>query len=386
MADFGSDNIRQGATLIVAASDSLHSERADYICDGVNDGVEIQAAIDRCPATGGTVELMEGSYTVRSVTIDKALELICSSRATITPTSTYDTITVTSTDVTLRGCNILGGGDGYRIKVYKGAGAENRIQRLTLEDIFINGQDVATGFGLYINNINNVIGRKVSAVGCGDGCVHVIDAADVDFYSLFAITAGAEYAARFAGCANVNLFAPLFDSSPIGARLYANTGLNIFGGITIANTGIGIMVEDNNYGIYISGHEIKDNGGDGIKISNPNGDRVFLEFVNSHNNGGYGFDFISCPNLRYLQCYGWANTSGNINDTAGPKTLNHASGSDTGTGSQQTIAHGLGATPSMVIVVPTSTGADAYESAGADGTNIYVTAASGKTYSWYAII
>lgn len=30
------------ATLIVAASDSLHPERADYLCDGVNDHVEIQ--------------------------------------------------------------------------------------------------------------------------------------------------------------------------------------------------------------------------------------------------------------------------------------------------------------------------------------------------------
>lgn len=36
----------QGPTFIVAASGSLHPERADYVCDGVDDDVEIQAAID----------------------------------------------------------------------------------------------------------------------------------------------------------------------------------------------------------------------------------------------------------------------------------------------------------------------------------------------------
>jgi hypothetical protein len=36
----------QGPTFIVAAADSLHPGRADYVCDGVDDDVEIQAAID----------------------------------------------------------------------------------------------------------------------------------------------------------------------------------------------------------------------------------------------------------------------------------------------------------------------------------------------------
>ena len=41
-------NSSQSATLVVAASDSLHKERADYICDGVDDQEKIQAAIDEC--------------------------------------------------------------------------------------------------------------------------------------------------------------------------------------------------------------------------------------------------------------------------------------------------------------------------------------------------
>jgi len=50
-----------GATFVVAASDSLNKEKADYICDGVADDVEIQAALDAL-TFGGKILLMEGTY------------------------------------------------------------------------------------------------------------------------------------------------------------------------------------------------------------------------------------------------------------------------------------------------------------------------------------
>ena len=43
----------QSATFVVAASDSLHQGYADYVCDGVDDQVEIQAAIDALPSKDG---------------------------------------------------------------------------------------------------------------------------------------------------------------------------------------------------------------------------------------------------------------------------------------------------------------------------------------------
>jgi len=54
----------RAATLIVAASDSLHPNMADYVCGGVDDQVEINAAINALPATGGTVLLLEGTYSI----------------------------------------------------------------------------------------------------------------------------------------------------------------------------------------------------------------------------------------------------------------------------------------------------------------------------------
>jgi len=50
----------QAATLIVAASDSLHPERADYVCGGADDQVQAQAAI--AAAGDGEVYFSDGTY------------------------------------------------------------------------------------------------------------------------------------------------------------------------------------------------------------------------------------------------------------------------------------------------------------------------------------
>ena len=52
------------ATFVIAANDSstLSKEQADYVCDGVEDDVQIQAAIDALPSCGGNIFLFEGTY------------------------------------------------------------------------------------------------------------------------------------------------------------------------------------------------------------------------------------------------------------------------------------------------------------------------------------
>ena len=59
------------------------------------------------------------------------------------------------------------------------------------------------------------------------------------------------------------------------------------------------------------------------------------------------------------------------------------SGSSTGTGAEQTIAHGLISTPSKVNIVPTQIGTILY-GLWADVTNIYPTVTNGKTFIWSA--
>lgn len=85
----------QTATFIVAASDSLHPERADYVCDGVGDEIEIQAAMDALPTAGGTVLLLDGTYNLNNAA----------------PGLDYGAICINSHNVTLGGI-----GDGTILK------------------------------------------------------------------------------------------------------------------------------------------------------------------------------------------------------------------------------------------------------------------------------
>lgn len=57
------------ATVIVAASNSSHYDKsiADYVCDGQNDEVEIQKALDRFIYRSGTVRLANGDYYIDSL-------------------------------------------------------------------------------------------------------------------------------------------------------------------------------------------------------------------------------------------------------------------------------------------------------------------------------
>jgi hypothetical protein len=286
-------------------------------------GTDAATVIQNCinSASSYSKIIIRGDMTLSSINVNKPIELDFHG-GVITPVSGYNTISVTSDDVIVRNLKVIGGGEGYRLYIYKGAGDANRIHRITLENVYINGAGATYGFGLYINNVFELLAKYVIVERCGEGCVHIIDSADVDLYSLHTISAGSNFATRIAGCGNVDLFSPIFDSSPLGLTMYNNIEVKIFGGVTLNNSGKGIEILDYNYDVQILGHKIKNNGGNGIEINNPNGGDVKLIGVLSHNNGGYGFNLISCPNLYLSYCNGWANIFGNINNTAGARIYN----------------------------------------------------------------
>ena len=60
-------NVNSEHVIKVAAYNSPASiqANADYLCDGTDDQVEIQAAIDSLTSGGGTVELSEGIFHYR---------------------------------------------------------------------------------------------------------------------------------------------------------------------------------------------------------------------------------------------------------------------------------------------------------------------------------
>lgn len=54
----------QAATIVVAASNSRDGGLAQRLCDGSNDNIQIQSAIDALPTVGGRVVLLEGNYVL----------------------------------------------------------------------------------------------------------------------------------------------------------------------------------------------------------------------------------------------------------------------------------------------------------------------------------
>lgn len=90
--------ITRSAAYIIAANDSEIKTQADYVCDGTNDHLDIQAAIDALPATGGEVLLLDGTYNIEvSLVLDSYQTLRGCGRSTILTTTTANLDIITAT-------------------------------------------------------------------------------------------------------------------------------------------------------------------------------------------------------------------------------------------------------------------------------------------------
>ena len=71
VGEFGEHAITRSATIKIASSNATAKSKvaADYVCDGITDDVQINAAITSLTTTGGCIELSEGTF-VGSVLIN----------------------------------------------------------------------------------------------------------------------------------------------------------------------------------------------------------------------------------------------------------------------------------------------------------------------------
>jgi len=157
------------ATYVVAASDSVHKFEADYFCDGTNDHVQIQAALDALPATGGKVFLLDGTYTVEvSITLDSYQTLRGCGQNTI----------LTTTTTALGGIITATGGSGTEkagiliadLKVDGGVGgAVNNgegilwtyVDHSMISNVWSNDH-TKYGIALINSDFNRIVGNRVS--------------------------------------------------------------------------------------------------------------------------------------------------------------------------------------------------------------------------------
>jgi hypothetical protein len=129
---------RHGFSLLVAANDSpaAWKAKADFVCDGTGDQVELAAAATALPAIGGTIYLAPGGYVLNAAwTLTKPITLKGSGRRATT-------------------IALANGVNDYAIKIDAQSGSEGR-------DFW-----VFEDFTVFGNSVNQTAGGCILAGGC----------------------------------------------------------------------------------------------------------------------------------------------------------------------------------------------------------------------------
>ncbi len=102
------------APVVVAAGDSSAADKAGaaYVCDGIDDHMEIQAAFDALPSSGGTVVLSNGTFNCSGSIAPAAGTTLLGQgpEATFLSFSRNGTLNVSEESVTLDGFHVAGAG------------------------------------------------------------------------------------------------------------------------------------------------------------------------------------------------------------------------------------------------------------------------------------
>ncbi len=397
-------SIVRGATLVVAASDASAASKAmaDYVCDGVDDDVQIQAAIDALPSgIQGAVELTEGNFNGGKIAIADKGKVWLRGRGT---GATVYTLKDSENDNMLE---ITGEGDVYDTTVSDMMFDGNKSNQSSGKGIYVAGQRqvrlrdlkvrLCKGVGIHFNGssyscntfrMDNIIVTEND----GDGIYiqQVYNWAVRGTYSGsngekgFNIATGAE--AVIALCAS-DL------NAQRGIYVYGSKVLTIIGCPYIgANGNEGIELASTCREILIEGNVIVDNGSAGashaygINISGAAddvmiiGNRIMNDTSTDQDTGiliGASAErtLVTGNNVNGNQVAGIEDNASDsiIRNNIGYTTENWGKASISPDGSGNgTIAHGLAATPGYVAVHLGGDNVNGADPESVDGTNITV--------------
>ena len=259
-SDWKSD--MSGATFVVSASDSKNKERADYFCDGTDDHLTIQTAIDALPSGGGKVLLLEGTYDINPGATEYAISI---------PTSTilsgvgYSTILRLNDDAVSNHYGMIG---------------LNGVSNVIVENLTVDGnQDNQTDNGpnddTYQNGIRS-LDAPVENVTIRNCYVHDIMHVGIGFAGMYASGDDASY--RHTNVKVINN--RVVNARITGASLYYSlVSGNYIEGSDNSNAAIEIQFP---FFTQIINNRIKDSANLGIKLD-PQGHTTVLGTVVANN-------------------------------------------------------------------------------------------------------
>ncbi|HDZ77422.1 MAG TPA: hypothetical protein ENH41_05010 [Candidatus Omnitrophica bacterium] len=238
------------ATVIVAASNSLDTSRADYECNGTNDQYEINQAIldvyynpTADPnRVGGVVYLLEGTYNISDTTFTNYTD----------PLGGSDISIATKGIVMRDNISLIGAGAGTVLQLVSGTSGLSvinaaSVNRLLISQLTIDGQDTGSNnIGIFFNSA--VTNSKIDSVW--------VDRMKTQGIRLYGTSPGSSTYNTISNCTISN-------SSSNGLGIFWADNNIIYDNIIKANNqssgdaGIFIMTSDNN---VISNNQIVDNG------------------------------------------------------------------------------------------------------------------------------
>lgn len=387
-----------GAT--VAARDQFGGA-IDSGTAGTDDGTVIQAALDA--ATAGTCHLGAGSYTLfEPLTVPTGVTLSSNPHPVYSSEATYYTAMLAA-DATFTGGTDTGGIvelanrsgiSGVRVKGIGGASGINGISAANVRSVLVQGCRVTNCYrGLQATGLlggqildsefrsnghagisgaagftDTLISRCFFPVNyeadilLGSGGIKV-QIADCTFEW------GSAEGVRLAGCSLVSITGNHFDRKAREA-IYLDSCDHI---TVAANCFRRSAAVSRDAHLYAADSQFTVVGNEYMAADTIDGAEVGTTVPN------YVYEIGAGCTVAYLESP--AAQAIGVHKNANCRASNI--GTSTGTGSEQTIAHDLSATPSRVSVVPTETGATV-SAVWADATNLHATVTSGKAYAWSA--
>jgi len=273
--DFGSGGAdKYAATRIVAANNSIDKDtKADYKCDGTDDQVTIQSAIDEVGAAGGgTVYLLEGTYNISA------------------------SINITSANIA-----IIGSGKGTVLKLVSGSGvsiinAQGYGASLLISQLMIDGNNFGSNNkAIYFYEIGNSQIDKIWIENIkGDG-IYFYMSSQLDTIS------------------NNNIS----NCSGNGIALHSTSAATINGNNIQGNGQDGIWLDDSHG--QITYNNIQNNTSKGIEFSPISGGGGYIIGNNIQGNGSVGIDMSGSGSMYYV-------VSGNNIESNGSIGINMSGG------------------------------------------------------------
>ncbi|MEA1998141.1 MAG: right-handed parallel beta-helix repeat-containing protein [Euryarchaeota archaeon] len=239
------------ATFVIAASNSENKDKADYVCTGTDDQGTIEAAIAALPANGGSIILLEGTYTIDA---------------------NDDPIIVNARN------NITLQGQGNGTKLCLGTGIVTNVievinaSGITIRDMYIDGTTTAASEGDDLKQCGIILFTTT------DSKIRNVCSASNKRHGINIYNSSERNTVINCTCKD-NTFSGLFiaDSSTYNI-LWQNMLIN--------NTISGIFIYANCENNTAIGNKAEGNGAVGIYISTANNNTVVGNTCNDNNNDG----------------------------------------------------------------------------------------------------